>query len=115
LELVCAPGFFEKLSETTGELVDGILEKAGAAGIPMAASRLGGMFGLFFTDVNPVMRYEQVTACDVERFEAFYRGMLERGVYLAPSAFEAGFVSSAHNREDIAVTVEAAGQALNLL
>jgi glutamate-1-semialdehyde 2,1-aminomutase len=115
LELVSAQGFFEKLSETTGALVDGILEKAGAAGIPMAANRLGGMFGLFFTEVDPVMRYEQITACDVERFKAFYRGMLDRGVYLAPSAFEAGFVSSAHSRDDIAATVEAAGQALNLL
>ncbi len=112
LELITTPRFFEDLSDKTGELVDTILDDAIAAGIPMKANRLGGMFGLFFTEEKKVTYYAQVIACHVERFKSFYRGMLDEGVYLAPSAFEAGFVSSAHSEEDIAATINAAGKVL---
>ena len=69
---------------------------------------VGGMFGIFFTAENPVTRLQQVMACDIERFRRFFHGMLEQGVYLAPSAFEAGFVSAAHTVEDVDATIEAA-------
>jgi len=108
LELIRVSGFFEKLADKTGELVDTLLDEANVAGIPMTANRLGGMFGLFFTEVRQVTRYAQVIACDIERFKIFYRCMLEAGIYLAPSAFEAGFVSSAHSEDDIATTLTAA-------
>lgn len=112
LKLVCAPGFFEDLNDKTGELADTILDEATAAGIPMTANRLGGMFGLFFSEAKQVTRYSQVIACDIERFKVFYRRMLDTGVYLAPSAFEAGFVSSAHSEDDIEFTLKAAGEVL---
>ncbi|HKH20812.1 MAG TPA: glutamate-1-semialdehyde 2,1-aminomutase [Gammaproteobacteria bacterium] len=112
LELIRVSGFFEKLADKTGELVDTLLDEANVAGIPMTANRLGGMFGLFFTEVRQVTRYAQVIACDIERFKIFYRCMLEAGIYLAPSAFEAGFVSSAHSEDDIATTLTAAREIL---
>ncbi len=112
LELISAPGFFTVLEDKTGLLVDTILDEAIAAGVPMTANRLGGMFGLFFSHVRPVTRYKQVTSCHLDRFKAFYRGMLDMGVYLAPSAFEAGFVSSAHSDDDIEITFNAAGRVL---
>ena len=80
---------------------------ARAAGIPLTANHVGGMFGIFFTS-ETVTTYAQAVACDVERFKAFFHGMLAEGVYLAPSAFEAGFMSSAHTGEDIEATLSAA-------
>jgi glutamate-1-semialdehyde 2,1-aminomutase len=115
LELIRSPGFFEDLADKTGELVDTLLEEASAAGIPMTANRLGGMFGVFFTETKQVTRYAQVIACDVERFKIFYRRMLDMGVYLAPSAYEAGFVSSAHSKKDIQFTLAAASEVLGAL
>jgi glutamate-1-semialdehyde 2,1-aminomutase len=115
LELISTPGFFEDLSDKTGELIDTLLDEATAAGVPMSANRLGGMFGLFFTAAGRVTRYDQVMACDRDRFRAFYRGMLELGIYLAPSPYEAGFISSAHSEDDIAATIAAAGQVLKSL
>ena len=115
LELISAPEFFENLTDSTDALVDTLLDEAKAAGVPMAANRLGGMFGLFFTDAEKVTGYEQVMACDRERFKAFFRGMLEQGVYLAPSPFEAGFMSSAHSEDDIEQTLIAAGSVLKSL
>ena len=108
LELISAPGFFEALAATTATLTDGLVERATAAGVSLSANRVGGMFGLFFTDQGPVTDYAGATACDQARFRAFFHGMLGRGVYLAPSAFEAGFVSAAHAPSDIAATLEAA-------
>jgi len=108
LELISAPGFFEHLAATTATLTDGLVKRATAAGIGLSANRVGGMFGLFFTDQGPVTDYAGATACDQARFRAFFHGMLGRGVYLAPSAFEAGFVSAAHAPSDIATTLEAA-------
>ena len=75
---------------------------------------VGGMFGIFFTG-EPVTTYAQAVACDIERFKAFFHGMLAEGVYLAPSAFEAGFLSSAHTDADIEATVSAAGRVFTRL
>ncbi len=110
LELISVPGFFEALSGKVERLVSGIRQAAGAAGIPLAENHVGGMFGLFFTDQPQVTDYAGATGCDQERFKAFFHAMLERGVYLAPSAFEAGFVSSAHSESDIENTIAAAGE-----
>jgi glutamate-1-semialdehyde 2,1-aminomutase len=109
LELIQAPGFHEALTERTVKLTDGILAAAGRAGVPFSVNRVGGMFGLFFTG-ETVESYAQATRADVDAFNRFFHGMLERGVYLAPSAFEAGFVSSAHDDDVIAATVAAAGE-----
>jgi len=108
LELISADNFFEELATKVNTLVDGILDKAKAAGIPMASNTVGGMFGLFFTDADSITNFEQVTQCNVERFNKFFHGMLNEGVYLAPSAYEAGFVSAAHSDEDIQNTINAA-------
>ncbi len=108
LELISADGFFDKLASSVNTLVDGILSKAKAASIPMTSNTVGGMFGLFFTDADSVTNFEQVTQCNVERFNKFFHGMLNEGIYLAPSAYEAGFVSSAHTAEDIQNTINAA-------
>jgi glutamate-1-semialdehyde 2,1-aminomutase len=108
LELISAPGFFEELSHRTVALTDGLVERATSAGVALSTNRVGGMFGLFFTDQGPVTSYAGATSCDQARFRRFFHGMLGRGVYLAPSAFEAGFVSAAHAPSDIAATLEAA-------
>ena len=115
LELISAAGFFEALNGKVNTLVNGIVAKASAAGIPMTSNTVGGMFGLFFTDANKVSNFEQVTKCDIERFNRFFHGMLDEGVYLAPSAYEAGFVSSTHTDEDIQATIDAAGKVLGSL
>ena len=110
LELVSLPGFYENLAEKTRYLTDGLKAKAKAADIPFTTNQVGGMFGLFFTDVENVDSFDQVMACDVERFKRFFHGMLEEGVYLAPSAFEAGFVSAAHSQAVLDETLAAAGR-----
>ena len=110
LELVSLPGFYENLAEKTRYLTDGLKAKAKAADIPFTTNQVGGMFGLFFTDVENVDSFDQVMACDVERFKRFFHGMLEEGVYLAPSAFEAGFVSAAHSEAVLDETLAAAGR-----
>jgi glutamate-1-semialdehyde 2,1-aminomutase len=112
LELVAMPGFFDALSAKTERLVTGLVEVGKAAGIPMTENHLGGMFGLFFTDQPRVTDFAGTMACDQDRFRAVFHGMLEHGVYLAPSAFEAGFVSAAHSDSDIDATIEAARQVL---
>ncbi|MBM4200556.1 MAG: glutamate-1-semialdehyde-2,1-aminomutase [Gammaproteobacteria bacterium] len=108
LDLVAVPGFFDSLAGLTGYLTDGLAERARQAGIPLTAQRVGGMFGLFFTAEPTVSRFEQVMACDQDRFRRFFHGMLDEGVYLAPSAFEAGFVSVAHDETVIDRTLAAA-------
>jgi glutamate-1-semialdehyde 2,1-aminomutase len=108
LELIAAPGFFKDLTAKTLALVDGLKERAARAGIPFAVNAVGGMFGLFFTEQASVGSFAEVMACDAERFKRFFHGMLDEGVYLAPSAFEAGFVSAAH---DAAVLEETLGAA----
>ena len=113
LELISAPGFFEELSSSTARLMTGLKAAAEAAGVPLAENHVGGMFGIFFTDAAQVTDFEQATACDSDRFRRFYHAMLDRGVYLAPSSFEAGFVSAAHDASDIQATIEAAGEAFS--
>ncbi|MEW7978026.1 MAG: glutamate-1-semialdehyde 2,1-aminomutase [Candidatus Sedimenticola endophacoides] len=112
LELISAPGFFEALGAKTERLVSGLTGAARAAGVPLTSNQVGGMFGIFFSDAEKVTNYAQATACDQERFKAFFHAMLEHGVYLAPSAFEAGFVSAAHSDADIQATLDAAAAAL---
>jgi glutamate-1-semialdehyde 2,1-aminomutase len=105
------PGFFDKLAVSTRSLVDGLVGAAKEAGVPMVGDSEGGMFGFFFADALP-QNYGAVMATDKERFNRFFHGMLERGVYFAPALYEAGFVSAAHSEADIAATVAAARQAL---
>jgi glutamate-1-semialdehyde 2,1-aminomutase len=111
LDLITAPGFYEALTANTEALVAGVLDRARAAGVPMTANQAGGMFGLFFSSAPKITDFYQVTNCDLDRFKLFFHEMLKRGVYLAPSAYEAGFVSTAHSDQDIADTIEAAAQA----
>ena len=108
LEALCEPGFHARLAKKTTQLVDGILNAARAANIPLSANQVCGMFGLFFTDKASVRYFREVMACDVERFKTFFHAMLQEGVYLAPSAFEAGFVSGAHTDIEIDATIAAA-------
>lgn len=115
LQEVSRPGFYESLAERTKELCEGLMERAHAANIPLTCNRVGGMFGIFFTDQERVANYAQATACDLERFKRFYHGMLEQGVYLAPSAFEAGFLSSAHGPREIELTLQAAERVFRTL
>ena len=105
------PGFFEALSARTTSLVDGLLGAAASAGVPMVGDSQGGMFGFFFASELP-QNYGVVMRTDQARFNRFFHGMLDRGVYLAPALYEAGFVSAAHTAEDIAATVQAAAEAL---
>ena len=107
LELISAPGFYDVLFEKVEYMTNGVLAAAQAAGIPMTCNRVGGMFGLFFSE-DQVNSFEQATRCSIEQFKQFFHGMLEQGVYLAPSAYEAGFVSSTHMSDDLDRTIEAA-------
>ena len=111
LQEISRPGFFEALSAQTRKLVDGLTSAARAAGVPLAADCEGGMFGFFFAPELP-QNYGAVMASDKERFNRFFHAMLERGVYLAPALYEAGFVSAAHGDDDIAATIAAAAEAL---
>jgi glutamate-1-semialdehyde 2,1-aminomutase len=115
LDLLGAPGFHERLASLTDSLVLGLAGAAKAADIPLATNRVCGMFGLFFTDAPRVGRYAEVMACDTTRFKRFFHAMLGEGIYLAPSAFEAGFVSVAHTAADIDATVTAATHAFAAL
>jgi len=115
LELISADNFFEDLNKKVNALVDGILQKAAEHNIAMTQNIVGGMFGLFFSDADKVTNFEQATQCNVDRFQKFYHGMLEQGIYLAPSAYEAGFVSTMHSDEDIQATIDAADKVLGTL
>ena len=107
LDLVSAPGFFAGLSSKLDNLLTGMKQAAAANGIALTTAQVGAMFGLFFTDTPQVTSYRQATACDKETFNRFFHGMLENGVYLAPSSFEAGFISSAHGTAEIDKTIRA--------
>ena len=115
LELIDNDAFWADLSAKTQKLVDGLAAAAADAGVPVAVENQGGMFGLVFTDEGPVRSYAQVAAADIDRFRAFFHGMLAGGVYMAPSAFEAGFVSIAHSDDDLDETIAAAAQVMKLL
>jgi len=111
LKEVQKPGFYEALAERTRTLVDGLLGVARDAGVPMVGDSEGGMFGFFFARELP-RSYGPVMATDRDRFNRFFHGMLERGVYFAPALYEAGFVSAAHTQADIDATLAAAREAL---
>jgi glutamate-1-semialdehyde 2,1-aminomutase len=115
LEQISVPGFHAALAAKTRRLLDGMADAAAEQGIPFSCNAAGSMFGLFFTPQQPVSRFDQVMACDVSRFNRFFHAMLAEGVYLAPSAFEAGFVSSAHGEPEIAATVAAGRRAFAAL
>lgn len=108
LEIISRPGFFEALTLSTTQLLDGLHAAATANGIALCSNQVGAMFGLFFTDQAEVSNFSQVSACDVERFQQFFHGMLSRGVNLAPSAYEAGFVSAMHGAHEIEHSIAAA-------
>ncbi|QZN94710.1 glutamate-1-semialdehyde 2,1-aminomutase [Symbiopectobacterium purcellii] len=105
---VAKPGVHDTLTALTTQLAQGLEAAAKAQHIPLVVNHVGGMFGLFFTDAPSVTCYQDVTQCDVERFKRFFHLMLAEGVYLAPSAFEAGFMSLAHSQQDIENTIAAA-------
>ncbi|WP_413725447.1 glutamate-1-semialdehyde 2,1-aminomutase [Sodalis sp. RH16] len=102
------PGIYQTLAGLTDRLAQGLLNAARAEGVSLAVNHVGGMFGLFFTDAPAVTCYKDVMSCDTERFKRFFHMMLDEGIYLAPSAYEAGFMSLAHSHEDIDRTVDAA-------
>ncbi len=108
LERISSPSFHTNLAERTTQLVEGLALAAKSAQIPFSTNHVCGMFGLFFTDKTPVRYFREVMACDVERFNRFFHAMLEEGVYLAPSAYEAGFMSAAHDANLIEATLKAA-------
>jgi len=111
LDLITAPGFYEELTANTLRLAEGIHAEAESASVPMTVSAVGGMFGLFFTELERVENFDQAAGCNLEAFKRFFNAMLNAGVYLAPSAFEAGFVSSAHGETEIDDTIAAAKDA----
>jgi glutamate-1-semialdehyde 2,1-aminomutase len=115
LKLIQQPGFYERLGERTAALVAGLRRVArdAAPGLPFAGDSVGGMFGIYFAPRPPVS-YAEVMQADKERFNRFFHAMLDRGVYLAPSAFEAGFVSIAHSEDVIEATLAAAGDAFRV-
>ncbi len=108
LKEIQKPGFFTALTEKTAKFMQAIQAAADDVKVPVTTVSVGGMFGIFFTDQKQVTSFQAATACDVDRFKRFFHLMLEKGVYLAPSAFEAGFVSSAHSDADITETVRLA-------
>ena len=112
LKEVARPGFYEELGKRTRTLVDGLVSaaKRSAPGLAFSGDSVGGMFGIYFAAAVPD-RYAGVMACDIERFKRFFHAMLGRGVYLAPSAYEAGFVSMAHDDAVIDATIAAAEEA----
>jgi len=108
LELIAQPDFYTSLTTKTEQLTDGLKQRAASAGIAFTTNQVGGMFGLFFSDEEKISRFAQVMQCDQSRFKRFFHAMLEAGVYLAPSAFEAGFVSATHTDEDLQQTLATA-------
>ena len=115
LNMISQPGFYESLTKKTETLVKGLEERAAKANIPLTTNQAGAMFGFFFSEEKNITTFEQVSACDADRFKKFYHGMLEEGIYLAPSAYETGFVSSAHSDDDIAKTLDAAEKVFSSL
>ena len=115
LNIISENGFYETLGQKAQQLVDGLQSAATDNGIALSHNIVGGMFGLFFTDRQNISRFDHVMACDAEKFKTFFHQMLSRGVYLAPSAFEAGFISVAHTDQDIDNTIAAASESFAAL
>lgn len=108
LELIDTPNFHTDLTAKTTQLLDGLKDRAKHAGVSLTTNQVGGMFGLFFTEDKNITSFKQVMACNQDYFKRFFHAMLQQGIYLAPSAFEAGFVSAAHDEKAFAKTFEAA-------
>ena len=108
LNLISSKNFFNSLEHKTKILVDGITQSAKKIGVPLAMNYVGGMFGLFFTNEKMIDSFEKVINCNKEHYNIFFHGMLEEGIYLAPSSYEAGFVSSSHSDDDIKLTIDTA-------
>jgi len=108
LEIISRPGFYEQLTEKTAMFVNGMKKVARKQNIPLTTNQVGGMFGLFFSEEPVVKNFDQVSNCNIDRFRRFFHLMLDSGVNLAPSAYEAGFISSAHTTRDIELTIEKA-------
>ena len=115
LQQVLEAGFYERLGKRLDRLIEGLRSVASDTDIPLTTNHVGTMFGLFFTEADTVSSFADVMACDTVRFGCFFHGMLEAGIYLAPSAFEAGFISSAHGNSEIDRTLESARQVLKTL
>ena len=115
LNQVSQPGFLDPLVAHTDQLVNGLRERAAAAGIPMTSNHVGTMWGLFFSEEEKIINYPQVMNCDTQRFSTFFHGMLDEGIYLAPASYEAGFMSAAHTDEDIQYTLDAAERVFKAL
>ncbi|MDP0588795.1 MAG: glutamate-1-semialdehyde 2,1-aminomutase [Candidatus Endonucleobacter bathymodioli] len=113
LKNIMTPSFYNSLSNKTSVLLSGLKEQASAAGIPFRTTQAGGMFGLLFTEQEKVESFAQVMKCDTKRYGHFFHAMLNEGIYLAPSAFEAGFISSAHAAVEIETTINAAAKAFS--
>lgn len=111
LKLISRPGFHDELTDYTSRLLAGMQERADAAGVPFVTTQAGGMFGLYFSGADDIVTFDDVMASDTERFKSFFHGMLNNGVYLAPSAFEAGFTSIAHGETELKLTLDAAEKA----
>ena len=112
LDGLSQPGFFEALEDKSIQLTEGFKSIAAEAGIPMATEYAGGMFGFFFSELDKVTSFAEATACDADRFNQFFHSMLDQGVYLAPSLYEAGFISAVHSEQDLDQTLSAARNAL---
>lgn len=115
LELISQPNFYTPIFNATQQLVSGLQKLANAKGIPFSTNHVGTMFGFFFTDEEKITRYDQVMACNTERFNRFFHAVLDNGVYLAPASYEAGFVSACHTEEIIQQTLDIADQAFSAL
>ncbi|WP_407292764.1 glutamate-1-semialdehyde 2,1-aminomutase [Stutzerimonas zhaodongensis] len=115
LKLINRPGFHDELTAYTTRMLHGLKARAEAAGIPFVTTQVGGMFGLYFSEADDIVTFDDVMASDAERFKRFFHLMLEGGVYLAPSAFEAGFTSIVHGDHELQITLDAAERAFSQL
>ena len=115
LELISESSFFKTLSERTNSLIEGLSDAANESNISFTTNHVGGMFGLFFSNEEKIDSFEKVMNCNQEQFNQFFHGMLAEGIYLAPSSFEAGFVSISHSTDDIEATINAAKKVLSNL
>lgn len=115
LHEISKPGFYEKLTEQTSVLLKGLQERANSAGIPFSTNQVGAMFGCFFSEDSNISTFDQVMRCNIDRFKQYFHNMLDQGIYLAPSAFEAGFLSAAHGEKEIQLTLDAAAIAFSNL
>ncbi|MBB2897071.1 glutamate-1-semialdehyde 2,1-aminomutase [Pseudomonas sp. AS2.8] len=111
LQLIRRPGFHAELTDYTTRMLQGLQDRADAAGVPFVTTQAGGMFGLYFSGAEDIVTFSDVMSSDSERFKRFFHLMLDGGVYLAPSAFEAGFTSIAHGDEELRITLDAAERA----